>query len=656
MIVIRVALLSTLLIPQLSFANSAFNMREGVTDISENVYQLHMTIFLICCAIAIVVFGIMFWSIFHHRKSKGVKAAQFHESTKIEVLWTAIPFVILIAMAVPATKTLIAMEDNSKSDITIKVTGSQWKWHYQYLTYNNESLDVDFYSVISTPQAQINNLAEKTSTYLLEVDKPLVVPINKKIRFVITSDDVIHSWWVPDFAIKQDAVPGFINEAWARVNEIGTYRGQCAELCGKDHGFMPIVVDAMAIDDFDNWLAQAKIAKQNEAQEALASQSISFSKEDLMTLGEQVYVGNCSVCHQPTGTGLPGVFPALKGSAVATGDLNAHIDIVLNGKAGTAMQSFAKQLSLKELAAIVTYERNAWGNDTGDLVQPIQISNAMNAKGSDALALTTETKPDVAVEAVIAPEAVNEDISLAADKTKQALPLTKLTKAQLMDMGEQVYTKTCSVCHQPTGLGITGAFPALKDSPIVKGDMKSHIGLVLNGKTGTAMQSFAALLSHEELAAVVTYERNAWGNDTGDLVQPMDVDKVSKGEALSEDTISTDAAEQTPVSAGLTKEQLMTLGEQHYLTFCAACHQPTGSGIPGAFPALKDSPIVKGAVSEHLNIVLKGKAGTAMLPFAKQLSAEQLAAIITYERNAWGNDTGSLVQPNDIEQAIKGEQ
>ncbi|ABM04427.1 cytochrome c oxidase, subunit II [Psychromonas ingrahamii 37] len=522
MIVTRVAFLSTLLIPQLSFANSAFNMRGGVTDISEDVYQLHMTIFLICCAIAVVVFGIMFWSIFHHRKSKGFKPAQFHESTKIEVLWTAIPFVILIAMAVPATKTLIAMEDNSKADITIKVTGSQWKWHYQYLSYNNEILDIDFYSVTSTPQAQINNQEEKTSTYLLEVDNPLVVPINKKVRFVITSDDVIHSWWVPDFAIKQDAVPGFINEAWARVNEVGIYRGQCAELCGKNHGFMPIVVDAMAENDFDNWLAQAKIAKQKEAQEALASQSTSFSKTDLMTQGEQVYVGHCSVCHQPTGTGLPGVFPALKGSAIATGDLNAHINIVLNGKSGTAMQSFSKQLSLKELAAVITYERNAWDNNTGDLVQPIQISNAMNPQESDAA--------QAAIKNVEAKEAIDEAVPVAADKTMQELPLSKLTKEQLMTSGEQDYLTFCAACHQPTGLGIPGAFPALKGSPLVKGAVSEHLNIVLKGKAGTAMQPFAEQLSAEQLAAIITYERNAWGNDTGDLVQPNDIEQAIKGE------------------------------------------------------------------------------------------------------------------------------
>ena len=529
MIVTRVALFFTLLMPQLSFADSAFNMRKGVTDISENVYQLHMTIFLICCAIAVVVFGIMFWSIFHHRQSKGVQPANFHESTKVEVLWTAIPFVILIAMAIPATKTLIAMEDSSKADITIQVTGSQWKWHYKYLTYNNENLDVDFYSLISTPQAQINNQTEKNATYLLEVDKPLVVPINKKVRFVITSDDVIHSWWMPDFAIKQDAVPGFINEAWARVNDVGIYRGQCAELCGKNHGFMPIVVNAMAVDDFKNWLLEATLAQQNKAQEALASQSITLSKDELMSLGEQVYVGHCSVCHQPTGGGLPGVFPALKGSPIATGDINAHINIILNGKTGTAMQSFAKQLSLKELAAIITYERNAWGNDTGDLVQPVQINNALNTGGE----LTT---PETAADPkVIAKDVITKEMNSATKASEQSptpdiSALEVLSKEQLMRLGEQHYLTFCAACHQPTGLGITGVFPALKDSPIVKGAVAEHLNIVLNGKAGTAMQGFATQLTAKQLAAIVTYERNAWGNDTGDLLQPNDIEQVMQGE------------------------------------------------------------------------------------------------------------------------------
>ncbi|MGS0537226.1 cytochrome c oxidase subunit II [Pseudoalteromonas sp. SaAl2] len=362
------------MLPQQLLANSQFNMREGVTDISNNVYQLHMTIFIICCVIGVIVFAVMFWALIHHRKSKGAIPAQFHESTKVEILWTAIPFVILIAMAVPATKTLIAMEDASKADLTIKITGSQWKWHYEYM-----GEDVDFYSILSTPSDQIGNQAEKTETYLLEVDKPLVLPINKKIRFLMTSDDVIHSWWVPDFAVKKDANPGFINETWTKINEEGIYRGQCAELCGKDHGFMPVVVEAKSEQDFVNWLADAKQAKQKAAAADAALMDQTLSKEELMTLGEQVYMASCAACHQPTGMGLSGVFPALKGSPVVLGDVNEHIDVVVHGRPGTAMQAFVKQLSIKQLAAVVTYKRNAWGNDTGDVVQPSQIQALIDA-------------------------------------------------------------------------------------------------------------------------------------------------------------------------------------------------------------------------------------------------------------------------------------
>ncbi|MDA8938954.1 cytochrome c oxidase subunit II [Pseudoalteromonas marina] len=360
--------------PQLALANSQFNMRKGVTDISENVYELHMTIFFICCVIGIIVFAIMLWALIHHRKSKGAVPAQFHESTKVEILWTAIPFVILIAMAVPATKTLIAMEDASKADLTIKVTGSQWKWHYEYM-----GEDVEFYSMLATPQDEITNLADKNPNYLLEVDKPLVLPINQKIRFLMTSDDVIHSWWVPDFAVKKDANPGFINETWTNINEEGTYRGQCAELCGKDHGFMPVVVEAKSEADFKVWLADAKQAKQQAALADAALLDQTLPKEELMELGAQVYMASCAACHQPTGMGLPGVFPALKGSPIVLGDIKGHIDILIYGSPGTAMQSFAKQLSIKQLAAVITYKRNAWGNDTGDVIQPSEIQAALDA-------------------------------------------------------------------------------------------------------------------------------------------------------------------------------------------------------------------------------------------------------------------------------------
>ena len=369
---VKLSLWLVLSIPFLAVGSSLYNLPVGVTDISRDVYELHMTIFYICCVIGLIVFAIMFWAIIHHRKSKGAVPAQFHESTKIEILWTAIPFVILIAMAIPATKTLIAMEDTTKADITIKVTGSQWKWHYEYLDH-----DLSFYSVLSTPREQINNQDEKTETYLLDVDKPLVIPQGKKVRILMTSDDVIHSWWVPEFAVKKDANPGFINEAWTRVNEVGTYRGQCAELCGKDHGFMPIVVEVKEASDFDNWVAQSQIEKQQAEAAEKASLALTLSEDELMSLGEKVYMANCAACHQPSGLGLPGVFPALKDSPIAMGDIKAHIDIVVYGKPATAMMGYSKMLSLKDMAAVVTYERNAWGNNTGDLVQPSDVQKSM---------------------------------------------------------------------------------------------------------------------------------------------------------------------------------------------------------------------------------------------------------------------------------------
>ena len=371
-------LLSTSLFSSSAWAETQLNLTKGVTAVSREVYDLHMLVLYICTAIGIVVFGAMFWSMIFHRKSKGAKAADFHESTKVEILWTAIPIVILIAMAVPATSTLISMEDNDNSEVTIQITGSQWKWHYKYFDQ-----DIEYYSVLSTPREQYENQngsfagngAEKSEDYLLEVDRPLVIPANKKVRFLITSDDVIHSWWVPAFAVKQDANPGFINEAWTNVDLPGIYRGQCAELCGKDHGFMPIVVEVKSAADYDTWINEQNALTAQAADAELASLSASMSKDELMQLGESTYMAHCAACHQPTGLGLPPTFPALKGSAVAVqGSVADHISLVLNGKG--MMPPFGKQLSLKEIAAVVTYERNAWGNDTGDLVQSSDVKAA----------------------------------------------------------------------------------------------------------------------------------------------------------------------------------------------------------------------------------------------------------------------------------------
>ena len=353
---------------------SKYNMTRGATDISQQVYDLHMIIFYICCAIAAIVFGLMFWSIIHHRKSKGATPEQFHGSLKMEMLWTAIPVVILVIMAIPASKTLIAMEDASKADLTVLITGSQWKWHYKYMEY-----PIEFYSLLATPRDQIENQADKTEHYLRDVAKPLVLPTGKKIRFLVTADDVIHSWWVPAFAIKKDANPGFINETWTKVDKPGIYRGQCAELCGKDHGFMPIVVDVRTPEDFEQW-TQEQIEIQAQA---LAAEKEAAAKtqglDELMALGQKVYETHCAMCHQVSGEGLPGAIPALKGSKIATQDISAHIHIVVYGKPATAMQAFAKQLSTSELAAVITYERNAWGNNTGESVQVADVAAAIDA-------------------------------------------------------------------------------------------------------------------------------------------------------------------------------------------------------------------------------------------------------------------------------------
>ncbi|CAM2802318.1 cytochrome c oxidase subunit II [Moritella viscosa] len=353
---------------------SNINMTEGVTGISNTVYSLHMTILYICIAIALIVFGVMFWSLYSHRKSKGAVSASFHESTTVEIIWTAIPIVILIGMAIPSTQALILMEDTTEADITIQITGSQWKWHYRYFDH-----DLEFYSRLTTSQAEINNEIEKQPHYLQEVDNPLVLPTNKKIRFLITADDVIHSWWIPDFAVKKDANPGFINEAWTQIDTPGTYRGQCAELCGKDHGFMPIVVTALEPEVFDDWLAKAQVNAQQALQAEQQSLTTTMDMPAMMTLGEEVYNQTCAACHQVAGQGIPGAFPALQNSPIALGDVDKHISVVLQGVTGTAMASYAKQLTKKELAAVITYERNAWGNNTGDIVQPSQIDAALNS-------------------------------------------------------------------------------------------------------------------------------------------------------------------------------------------------------------------------------------------------------------------------------------
>ena len=341
----------------------AVNMPKGVTPVSNAIYDIHMIIFWICVVIAVGVFGVMFYSMYAHRKSKGAVAANFHENTTAEIVWTVIPAVLLIVMAILATSALLQVYDASEAEMDIKVTGYQWKWQYEYL-----GQDVSFMSELATPESEIYNTAPKSQYYVQEVSEPLVIPANTKVRFLITAKDVIHSWWLPDLGVKKDAIPGLVNETWAYVNEPGIYRGACTELCGQGHAFMPVVVNVLEKEAYNSWLAEKKEAA--AAERELSKKT--FTLDELMAQGEEAYNRSCAACHQVNGQGITGVFPSMVGG-MTTGDITSHIDIVVNGKAGTAMQAFGGQLSEVDIAAIVTYERNAWGNNTGDVVQPIDI-------------------------------------------------------------------------------------------------------------------------------------------------------------------------------------------------------------------------------------------------------------------------------------------
>jgi len=350
------------------------NMTRGVTALSASHYHLHMIILWICVVIGVIVFSAMFVSIVLHRKSRGHEPARFTHSTKAEITWTVIPVLILVAMAVPATRALINMEVAPETEMTIKITGFQWRWRYEYVEDG-----LDFISSLDPTSNAARRLRSGTDpqtveNYLLDVDKPLVLPANTRIKFLITADDVIHSWWVPALGWKRDAIPGFVNEAWTEVLEPGVYRGQCAELCGKDHGFMPIVLEVLPKADYRTWVAQQRRAM---AHEAAAIERL-WTRQELMDLGEAVYATQCATCHQADGEGLAPGFPALAGSQVVNGPLQDHIEVVLNGRAGTAMQAWGPLLSPADIAAALTYTRNAFGNETGDVVQPQTIARIKN--------------------------------------------------------------------------------------------------------------------------------------------------------------------------------------------------------------------------------------------------------------------------------------
>ena len=341
------------------------NFQPPVTAIASDIYQLHTLMMVICVVIFLAVFGVMFYSILKHRKSLGHKAASFHESTTVEIAWTVVPFIIVILMALPATKTVVAMKDTSNADITIKATGMQWKWGYDYIKGEGEG--IAYYSALATPRDQIHEGATKGNNYLIEVDNPLVVPVNKKIRIVTTANDVIHAWGVPALGVKQDAIPGFVRDTWFKAEKVGTYRGNCYELCGKEHAFMPIVVNVLSEADYAKWVADKKKGSSAGAEDANKALTLA----ELNAKGAAVYASNCVACHQDSGKGVPGAFPALDGSKVVNGPKGDQIAMLLNGK--NAMPSW-KTLSDTEIAAVITYTRNHWSNKAGqNMVQAAEV-------------------------------------------------------------------------------------------------------------------------------------------------------------------------------------------------------------------------------------------------------------------------------------------
>ena len=337
------------------------------SQMARDIDILHQYVMWLIIVIFVGVFGFMFYSCYAHRKSKGHQAAQFHENTTVEILWTVIPAIILVAIAWPVTKTVIAQKDTSAADITLKVTGYQWKWGYDYI--NGEGEGISFVSMLKTPRDQIENRKPKDEHYLLEVDNEVTVPVGKKVRVVLTAADVVHAWWVPAFGAKQDAIPGFLRDIWFKADKLGTFRGQCVELCGKEHGFMPIVVNVVSAEDYTKWVGEKKKAMAASADDP----SKTWSVPDLIARGEKVYAANCVACHAAAGQGTPAMkAPALAGSKFVGGAESGPIDTVLNGRPNTAMLPFGKQLNDTEIAAVITYARNSWGNKASD-VQPAEV-------------------------------------------------------------------------------------------------------------------------------------------------------------------------------------------------------------------------------------------------------------------------------------------
>ena len=355
-------------------AVNQLNMHPPVTKIAEEQAWLHWFMLILCSVIFVAVFAVMFYSIWKHRKSVGHKAANFHESVTVEIIWTIVPFIIVILMALPATKVVVAMKDTTNADLTIKVTGMQWKWGYDYIKGEGEG--IGFISALDSAQREMSNnggpkAGEVVDDYLLKVDHPMVVPVNKKVRIITTANDVIHSFMVPSFGIKQDAIPGFVRDTWFRAEKIGDYHGQCVELCGKEHAYMPIHVKVVSAEDYSKWV---EIEKKKLAAKADDPTKV-WTAADITQRGEKVYAANCAACHQANGKGAGPIKPLDGAAVVLDADKGKQIAVLLNGQNNGAMPAW-KQLSDTEIAAVITYTKNNWSNKTNQLVQPADVTAA----------------------------------------------------------------------------------------------------------------------------------------------------------------------------------------------------------------------------------------------------------------------------------------
>ncbi len=494
-----------MLMPALAFADYKLNLQTPNTALGSTIFDLHTVITWICIVIFVVVFAFMFYAVYAHRKSVGHKAANFHEHFWVEVAWTIVPCVILIAMAWPATRALIQLRDTSEADMTIKATGYQWKWGYDYIKGEGEG--ISFFSTLSTPQSQINaktpeEIAARNANpnYLLETDTKVVVPVGKKVRVLVTAADVIHAWWVPALAVKQDAVPGFIRDTWFKAEKPGIFRGQCAELCGKDHGFMPIVVEVMTAADYTAWVASQKA----HMKKAAVADEKPMTPEELKARGEKVYASNCVACHQPTGVGAPPAFPALAGSAIVNGAKEGQLERVLNGKPGTAMAPF-KHLSDADLAAVMTYTRSAWGNK-GDAVSPADVKAARGGAASPAAA---------ALAAPAAPAAIEPTAATASAATLPAAVYFETGKADAS--AESKKTLDDVVAHLKTNAGAKVELTGYTDKV---GNLAQNMDLAKKRALGVRDALVAAGVAKER----INMKPPATVEATGDAKQARRVD------------------------------------------------------------------------------------------------------------------------------------